>query len=126
MLKVKRGMHPWQGNVREFENIIERIIVFKEDGMPITVKDLPAHIIIPSEGKNYYGQAAEEALGLRERCMVYERREIMRALHHTRWNRGKAARMLKIHCNTLIQKRRKHNIPPDSMKSEDIISSEGR
>jgi len=49
--------------------------------------------------RSAYGDVAEDSLGLQERCMVYERGEIMRALHDTRWNRVRAARRLKIHRN---------------------------
>lgn len=110
--------HPWHGNVREFENIIERIIVFVEDGMPVTIKDLPADIIVPPVDRNSYGQITEDTMGLKERCMVYEKREIMKALHYTKWNRGKAARLLKVHRNTLIHKMRKLDIPSNSKKRE--------
>lgn len=119
--------HPWQGNVREFENIIERIIVFKkDDGLPITIKDLPAYLIIPSDGRNCYDQPAEDSLGLRERCMVYERRAIMKVLHTTKWHRGKAARLLKIHRNTLIQKMKKLDIPLNTKEVDGNFSFEDR
>jgi len=114
--------YPWPGNVRELENIIERIIVLIEDGMPITIKDLPPEIVVPSDGKGYYDQTAEDARGLRERCMVFEKRVIMEALHDTKWNRGKAANLLKIHRNTLIQKMKRLNITPDLRKGSDNIS----
>lgn len=106
--------HSWQGNVREFENIVERIVVLIEDGMPITIKDLPGNIVIPDN--KFYSQISEDALSLRERCMIYEKREIMKALHDTKWNRVKTARLLKIHRNTLIQKMRKLNIPSGTKK----------
>ncbi len=106
--------HPWPGNVREFENIIERIVVLIEEGKPITIKDLPPNILIPDS--HGYKQAQDNSLGLREKCMVYEKGEIMKALYDTKWNRGKAAGLLKIHRNTLIQKMKKLNIPSGSLK----------
>lgn len=109
--------YQWPGNVREFENLVERIVLFKEDRMPVMVKDLPVDIVM-SERKGYY-QRADDAMGLRERCMVYEKREIIKTLHDVKWSRGKAARQLKIHRNTLIQKMKKLNIPLESRKKED-------
>lgn len=109
--------YPWPGNVREFENIIERVVVLIEEGMHITIKDLPADIVIP--GSNTYSNITEDAKGLRERCMVYEKIEIIKALHDTRWNRVKAAGLLKIHRNTLTQKMKKLDIPLSSRKKEE-------
>ncbi|HAS17558.1 MAG TPA: hypothetical protein DDX84_09310 [Nitrospiraceae bacterium] len=103
--------HTWPGNVREFENIIERIIVLLDDGRPITIKELPMKIIL-ADNKNYE-QITEDVDGLKDRCMVYERKEIIKALHSTKWNRIKAAQLLKIHRNTLLQKIKKLNIPSD-------------
>lgn len=115
--------YPWPGNVREFENIVERMVVLIEDGRPIAIKDLPLNIVLP-EGKNY-GQGIEGMEGLRERCQVYEKREIIRALHDVRWNRGKAAKLLKIHRNTLMQKMKKLNIPLSPKKMRDELFEEG-
>ena len=99
----------WPGNVREFENLIEMIIVLLEDGMDISVRDLPEDIIFAD--RKGYRETIEDADSLRERCMVYEKEEIVKVLHDTRWNRGKAAMLLKIHRNTLIQKMKKLGIP---------------
>lgn len=104
----------WQGNVREFENLIERVIVLSDDSLDITVKDIPLDVIIRE--KRGYREITEDAGGLRERCMVYEKGEIIKALHGSKWNRKRAARLLKIHRNTLIQKMKRLGIPLDSTK----------
>jgi transcriptional regulator with PAS, ATPase and Fis domain len=110
--------HPWPGNVREFENMIERIVVLTESGKVITIKDLPTNIILSDSTD--YSQGTEDGLGLREKCLVYEKVEIVKALHDTKWNRGKAANLLKIHRNTLIQKMKKLHIPSGSKKIEKV------
>jgi len=110
--------HPWPGNVREFENMIERIVVLTESGKVITIKDLPTNIILSDSTD--YSQVTEDGLGLREKCLVYEKVEIVKALHDTKWNRGKAANLLKIHRNTLIQKMKKLHIPSGSKKIEKV------
>ena len=110
--------HPWPGNVREFENMIERVVVLTESGKVITIKDLPTNIILSDSTD--YSQVTEDGLGLREKCLVYEKVEIVKALHDTKWNRGKAANLLKIHRNTLIQKMKKLHIPSGSKKIEKV------
>ena len=115
IIPVLQG-HRWPGNLREFENIIERVVVLLEDGKPITVKDIPINIFF--SGKNNYGGDTEDTMGLREKCMVYEKVEIIKALCNTKWNRVRAARLLKIHRNTLFQKMKKLDIPLGSKKGE--------
>jgi len=102
----------WPGNVREFENLIERVIVLSDDSMDITVKDIPIDVLFRE--KRNYREITDDAEGLRERCMVYEKSEIIKALYGSKWNRKRAARILKIHRNTLNQKMKRLGIPIDS------------
>ena len=113
--------HPWPGNVREFENMIEQVVALMESGKVITIKDLPTNIILSDS--NDYCQVPEDGLGLREKCLVYEKVEIVKALHDTKWNRGKAANLLKIHRNTLIQKMKKLNIPAGAKEIKKVENS---
>lgn len=110
--------YSWPGNVRELENIIERVIVLMDHSRYISIKDLPPNLIISNVKK--YHQAGEDNTGLREKCMVYEKTEIVRALCNTKWNRGKAAKILKIHRNTLIQKMKKLDIPVKSREEYEV------
>lgn len=110
----------WPGNVREFENLIERVIVLADDSMAITIKDIPLDVML--RDMKGYREMTEDLKSLRERCMVYEKGEIIKALHNTKWSRKRAARLLKIHRNTLIQKMKKLGIPLESRKGNEDAS----
>src|SRR4030066_1535857 len=67
----------WPGNVREFENLIERVMVLSDDSMDITVKDIPLDVLF--RDKRGYREITEDAGSLQERCMVYEKGEKTKA-----------------------------------------------
>lgn len=110
----------WPGNVREFENLIERVVVLSDDRMDITVKDMPMDLLC--RDKSGYRAVIDGSESLRQRCMVYEKGEIMKALHGSKWNRNLASRLLKIHRNTLNQKMKKLGIPYDVIRGNGDMS----
>ncbi len=89
----------WPGNIRELENLVERMVVLAT-GDTITLRDLPVEVfttpdLLPS---------SLDKVGLKEACQSFEKRIILECLKKTGWNQTKAARLLKIHRNTLIAK----------------------
>ena len=91
----------WPGNIRELENMIERLVVLRANERWIDVKDLPLELIYSEERLEQSGPIDAGLIDARNR---FERRYILRALKMCGWNQAKTARMLHIHRNTLIQK----------------------
>ena len=91
----------WPGNIRELENMIERLVVLRANERWIDVKDLPLELIYNEERIEQSGPIDAGLIDARNR---FERRYILRALKMCNWNQAKTARMLHIHRNTLIQK----------------------
>ena len=93
--------YPWPGNIRELENLIERLVVLGRDDREISYEDLPLEILLNSS------VAAEIPLlgdGLLAARKSFEKQYILKALNKAEWNQSEAARILRIHRNTLIQK----------------------
>jgi len=101
--------YPWPGNIRELENIIERILVMKSSGT-IRIEDIPSEIV------NYSAQAEHPALEasavpVQSRGMwEVEREMIERTLQETSFNQSRAARQLGITLNQLRYRIGKYRI----------------
>jgi len=91
----------WPGNIRELENLIERLIVLKSDGLFIDEKDLPFDLLF---GDDFLKDKKNLAKGLIQARQTFERHYILRTLRRANWNQAKTARRLKIHRNTLMQR----------------------
>ncbi len=91
----------WPGNIRELENLIERLVVLKSDGLFIDEKDLPFDLLF---GDDFLKDKKNLDKGLIRTRQTFERHFILRTLRRSNWNQAKSARMLKIHRNTLMQR----------------------
>lgn len=114
--------HPWPGNIRELENLVERMAVLKGDGL-IEMSDLPEHYQMPTgrteAAAPYDGDFSIDALDLPESGLdfnsavdAYENALILQALEKTGWNRNQAAALLKLNRTTLVEKIKKKGLRP--------------
>lgn len=106
--------HAWPGNIRELENLIERISVLV-DGDVVTADDLPDHIRsgsrkIPSQS---IASVLETGVGFSEAVESYQRALIVYALERTDWVKARAADLLKMNRTTLVEKIKKMDIEPE-------------
>jgi DNA-binding NtrC family response regulator len=98
----------WPGNIRELENLIERIIVLSKGNDPIELEDIPLEILM-SSGKATKDDKLSKA-GLIKTREEFEKRLILNVLEATRWNQTEAAKILKISRTYLIQKAKQFGI----------------
>ena len=87
----------WEGNVRELENIIERLVVLTPDDV-IDLDDLPAGVA-PEAAPGYWPEP-DQYPTLRELEDAY----IRRVLDHNGGNKEKAARVLGVNRRTLYRR----------------------
>jgi DNA-binding NtrC family response regulator len=99
--------YDWPGNIRELENLIERLIAISE-GDAISEKDIPIEYylteILPSQ------MSKEEEGLLTKACDTFERNFILKVLEKNRWRRKETARTLGIPLSTLKYKLNKLHI----------------
>lgn len=108
--------YPWPGNVREIENICQRMCILKGEGF-IDVEDLPPKLKNPqNSGSNavgvQFGNLPEEGLAFDRVVEDFENQLILKALERTNWNKNKAAQLLQMNRTTLVEKIKKRSLQP--------------
>ncbi|MDI9571100.1 MAG: sigma-54 dependent transcriptional regulator [Pseudomonadota bacterium] len=96
----------WPGNVREMENLVEMLVVMKENGV-VTLQDLPGKI--RKQGRERQPAPCEvdlpeEGVDFNKMLLAYERELILKALEKSGGVKNKAARMLNLKRTTLVEK----------------------
>ncbi len=96
--------YEWKGNIRELENIIERLVILSQNNV-ITIKDLPKDIQIKDINVEEF-ELPQRGINLEE----VEKSLILQALNISNNNQTKAAQLLGISRHTLIYRMEKYKI----------------
>jgi two-component system response regulator HydG len=97
---VREALHrrPYRGNVRELENMVERLVALSCGGLI-------------DERAAWLSEAPEvQPVGLKERVEAFERGLLIEELQRCGGNRSEAARRLRVARVTLLDKLRKYNL----------------
>ncbi len=110
--------YPWPGNIRELENLVERLAILKGNGT-IETSDLPEHYraraALPALAPVDQIEIPENGMDFNSAVDAYENALILQALEKTGWNRNQAAVLLKLNRTTLVEKIKKKGLrPPDA------------
>jgi two-component system, NtrC family, response regulator AtoC len=101
--------HPWPGNIRELENLIERYVILgSEDSVSSELLNWEqSHAVpeIPVDGQIHLKKVTRQAVH------ELERKIILSVLEANRWNRKRTASALKISYRALLYKIRRAGLP---------------
>ncbi|MFO7933658.1 MAG: sigma-54-dependent Fis family transcriptional regulator [Bacteroidales bacterium] len=89
--------HPWRGNVRELENLVERLVTMAPpEARSIHINLLPEKLCSELESNRQHERTINTPPPLRETVASAEKQAILDALVLCDWNQSRAARMLQI------------------------------
>ena len=103
----------WPGNIRELENVIERLVILAEPETDYIPPGLLPEDILLKTGKTFSRQTKQvtsKTLSIKEKKAEYEKEMIIKALHKNNWNQSAAAQELGLHESTLRYRLRKFGI----------------
>jgi two-component system response regulator AtoC len=100
--------YPWPGNIRELENLLERIAVLA-DGTEIRAADLPEDILHPAPERSPL-DFSDDDLSVKRHSAELERVLIQRALERTGGNKTQAADLLELSPRALRYKIRDYGL----------------
>ncbi len=109
--------YSWPGNVRELQNLMEMLVVMKEEGN-IDPEDLPAKIRnVPPD--DHLSAAipvfSEEGIDFNEQVNRLERELLLKALKMSGGVKNRAAKLLNLNRTTLVEKLKRLNIADDGI-----------
>jgi DNA-binding NtrC family response regulator len=97
--------YEYRGNVRELQNIVERVVVLKKNGH-IDIEDLPEKLY--SGERTHHEEAEAGPLDMKKGYDIlvseFEKSLIIKALGETQGVKSKAAQVLNINRTTLIER----------------------
>jgi DNA-binding NtrC family response regulator len=103
--------YPWPGNVRELENLIEMIVVLKEEGN-IEVADLPDKIVMLSPAGSFINgiEITDNGINYNDLIDNLEKDLLSRALEKAGGAKNRAAKLLNLNRTTFVEKLKRFKI----------------
>lgn len=113
--------YSWPGNVREFENLLERLSILV-DGDVVTIADLPRHMLEdsgePTAKQVPMASLPEEGLDFNAVVEQFENALICQALQRTKGNKKAAAKLLNLNRTTLVEKIKKKGLEVEDLGAD--------
>jgi len=105
--------YQWPGNIRELENLVERVVILKQAGT-VTLADLPDKIVQAPSARHSRDlemlDFTNGGVNLMQELERYENRLIMEALRRSNGVTSRAAQLLNLNRTTLVEKMKRKGL----------------
>ena len=102
--------HEWRGNVRELENVVERVVAFTT-GSSVTDADIRGWLHKPVNTQQAVpSELPEDGLDLEGLINTIEKDLLLKALERSQWVKKRAARLLRLNTRSFRYRLEKYEI----------------
>lgn len=103
-------VYRWPGNIRELENLIERVVILKGEGM-VLPEDMPDKVNKSRliDGVGFYS-IPDSGINLKDVVEEFENNLIVQALQKAQGIKNRAAQLLSLNRTTLVEKLKKKKL----------------
>jgi transcriptional regulator with GAF, ATPase, and Fis domain len=105
--------YDWPGNVRELRNLVERVVVLRQQGL-VETADLPAKMRSGNPEPELEVapriDIGEDGISLNTAVTEFEKALILQSLEKSNWVKNKAAQLLHLNRTTLVEKIKRHQL----------------
>ena len=103
--------HSWPGNIRELENIVERMVILSTgEAKHITPELLPKEIREPQPDATISTNRNPQSQDMKSMRDAHEKKMLLEGLEKNNWNQSSAAKYLGVHEKTVRDKMKKFGI----------------
>ena len=105
--------YDWPGNIRELKNLVERMVVLKQNGsigcddLPAKFRGAPNMAIRPPDI-----EITDEGISLSSAVTEFEKALIIQSLEKSKWVKNRAAKLLHLNRTTLVEKIKRYQLNP--------------
>ncbi len=105
--------YDWPGNVRELRNLVERMVVLRQQGI-VEATDLPSKMRSSNpEPETEFApriDIGDDGISLNTAVTEFEKALILQSLEKANWVKNKAAQLLHLNRTTLVEKIKRHQL----------------
>jgi two-component system response regulator PilR (NtrC family) len=115
--------YSWQGNVRELENVVERMIALETSDV-LTTKSLPEHVLLGGRIPDASYDLPPEGLSLQDHLEAIGKIFMLKALERSGGVQTQAAELLRMSFRSFRYYAKKYDLIPRDNRPDDVVEVE--